>query len=268
MKRLISLLLFLTLCCAVQASARMNAYIAGCVASAATANHCDSTSDSDVLCEDSESTTNCGNEAADDSVCRNTWTVREASGSTVVFDAAHSGTLSCTDKGSRAVQITKTDTDATHGIIIAKTAVDATFVQFYLNVVAENANASEVYIAGIMDGSGNAIMQLRMTGKAANPTLRLLYYNGTGHAVGSESSALTVGTWYKIKMQYAVSTDTNGIVKLYVDAAEVTAITNNGSTRQAARYYWGNYDGGDADTYTIQIDDIKIDDDTEPGACS
>lgn len=34
MKRLISLLLFITLCCAVQASARMNAYIAGSVVSA------------------------------------------------------------------------------------------------------------------------------------------------------------------------------------------------------------------------------------------
>jgi hypothetical protein len=35
MKRLISLLLFITLCCAVQASARMNAYIAGSCSSAA-----------------------------------------------------------------------------------------------------------------------------------------------------------------------------------------------------------------------------------------
>jgi hypothetical protein len=35
MKRLISLLLFLTLCCAVQASARMNAYMAGSVAASA-----------------------------------------------------------------------------------------------------------------------------------------------------------------------------------------------------------------------------------------
>jgi hypothetical protein len=269
MKRLLPLLIFLLICSFAQtSSARMNAYIAGSVASTATANHCDSTSDSDVLCEDSESTTNCGNEAADDSVCRNTWTVLEASGSSVVFDASHSGTLSCTDKGSRAIQITKTETNAKNGIIIAKTAVDTTFVQFYLNVVAENANAGEVYIAGILDGSGNGVMQLRMTGKAANPTLRLLYWNGTGWGVGAESSALTVGTWYRIRMQYAASTDTNGIVKLYVDDAEVTSISNNGSTQQAGKYYWGNYNGGDTDTYTIQIDNIKIDDDTEPGACS
>lgn len=47
MKRLISLLLFLTLCCAVQASARMNAYIAGSTESVAAS--CTTSNDSALV---------------------------------------------------------------------------------------------------------------------------------------------------------------------------------------------------------------------------
>jgi hypothetical protein len=248
----------------------MNAYIAGSAASAAASNCCDSTSDADVFCEDSESTTDCGDEAANDSVCRNTWDSTEATDSTVVFDAAHSGTLSCTDKGSRAIQITKTSTDAPHGIKLAKSDESEVFVQFYLNVTESPANAEEIYIGSLNNAADSTrSVLLRLTGTATNPTLRILYENGSELSVGS-TTAITVGTWYRIRIHWkAASADpgSDGVVQFYVNDTNPTNISNNNSQNLVGLYRFGNANAADTGTYILQIDNIKVDNDTEPGAC-
>lgn len=268
MKRiiLIALLLFF----AFPAHAWMSMMQVAGAGGAAAAYHCDSVADSDVLCEDVESVTDCGDDAANDQNCRNiTWDSTETGG-TVIFDAAHNGTLSCADKGTRAIQITKDNTGSTMaGFKKSISDVDHVYVQFYLNVITSPANAAEIYIFYLTDTATNQTVYLRLTGTATAtaPTIRTVYHNGTGVTAGS-AQALTTGTWYRIRVEWAKSTDTNGIVKFTVGDTVVTNVTNNGSTRQAGFYQWGNVFGNDTDVFTIQIDNIKIDDDAEPGACS
>lgn len=273
MKRIILAFLFLIVL-ATPALGTDYAYLMGgrpAPGGAAVSVHCTNTADSDVFCEDFDNpSANYCVGSSGDANCRNTWTT-DTEGGSIDFTTAHSGTLSCGDNGSNALQLTKTTTYGVLYVRLSKVDADYAYVQFYMNLVSHNlANGAITNIFTMSDTSGNNTMHIRLNGTAdANaPYIQVLYHDGSKTQGGSEKT-ITPGTWYRIRVQWKKSSGSNdGFVKFYVDSTAVTEVTTNNSTRQTGRFSWGLSTGPDSDEFVLQVDNIKVDDDTEPGACS
>lgn len=219
----------------------------------------------DVLCEDLAGATECL--AGEASTCRGAWAAVVETGGTVVFNASHSGTLACTDKGSYAIQVDKTGNAAVNARF-NYTAKDTVYAQFYMNVVAEGlSDGQNDYLAQIVTDSGSNRLAVIIGQTAGQVYLKASYYTGSGGVHGSAYN-ISTGTWYRIQLRYTKSTDSNGVIEFHVDGNEVTNVTDNGATDQVTRFYVGAYNSGGAVTYTTQYDNIAVDDDTGQGACN
>jgi len=229
---------------------------------------CTGTSDADIACEDFEGSGECDNDGNPDEAdvcrCANGWTVVEDA-ATFTFDATHASGFSCADKDSHALEVVKTTDNGTTYAKKTWTDTDNAYIQFYMVVKTGIRTNNNTRIAVLLsDGNGALYLVLKEASGASS--LYIIYHNGSGTTTGSEQT-ISVGTWYRIRLTWKKSTDSNGVVKFEVDDTVVTNVTDNGSTYDTDEFRFGS-SGADTDAYTIQYDNLKIDDDTMPGGCS
>ena len=215
-----------------------------------------SSSDADVLGESFE-----GAEAGYDN---SGWSETEAGGSSIDPNASHSGTLSCTDKCVHAVAVVFDGSNATY-TEKSHTAKSTAHTQVNLNVVSESlANSDSQILFSVRSGAGDGLIAVYLYQHTDGVLKLRLYYRNDSNAwtqFGTDSGAITAGNWYRV----AITWVNGGTGRLYVDGTEIGSgfATCDSEDQTAVRL------GSSAvtETVTFQIDNLKIDDDTLPGAC-
>lgn len=220
----------------------------------------------DLLCEDFEGASDCGDDAANDQNCRNTgFVVTLGTDDTIDFTTAHSGTLGCTDKGSNAVQVAITaGSHATYAYKDLGATKAVTYTQFYVNVVSEGIGDSMV--TALVKGDqatngGTSLWYLNLYQTGGSLYLRLTYYNAAPFATITSSSPISAGTWYRINIY---TNTTTGDVSFSIDGSSQGTATDLGN--RPWRYLHIGDVASDAAT-TFQVDNIAVDDDTIQGDC-
>lgn len=219
---------------------------------------CDAVADADLFCEDfegAETITNDGTCA----VCAS-WTATET-GEGVVTCAAHSGTLGCDDLGSFALNSYGSDDEA----YIRRTWTDTNSFHtiFYFNFVTDNIDASGgdktlVYFKLEGDASQRAILYLIKRQADNSLDSALDYVTGST----SHDTNMSAGTWYQIEISYTFAN-----LSVWINDVLVHSVNPDDLDTDAA-YYGLKDDGTATGNNTIQIDNIKADDDTLPTGCS
>lgn len=140
------------------------------------------------------------------------------------------------------------------------------YIRFYLYVSSLPASGS-VDIIRVLQNSGARFMvgvALSSTG-----TLQLTYWNGSDAEtnIGSASSALSTGQWYRVEIKgTSLATAAGATVELKLDGSVVatgTSLTVCSVQVNAGEFRLGTQA---SNTSTIQYDDIAIDDAAYPGA--
>ena len=217
----------------------------------------------DSLCEDFEGSTACL--SGGDAACRSGWTALVTAGGSIDFTTTHGGTLACTDKGTNAVTVTVTNGETGY-LVTRDLGADkaVTYTQFYLRVVSEGLaeNHAVAIAVGINAVISATTWTVALYQGTTNLYLRLCWNNDSVCSLGT--TAVTIGTWYRVRVRHNV---TAGTADLKVnDTTEVTV--SSGVTGDSTRYLALGSSGWASDPLTTQIDNITVDDDTEPGACN
>lgn len=219
----------------------------------------------DQLCEDFEGATSCY--AAYDSVCRSTAaSLAVGSGDSIDFTTAHSGTLSCNDKGSNAAQTTITG--GSHSTSFRfNGAADQTHVygQFYVNIVSITlASGGDQTIFELSNSSGTQVALVSIHNASGVYTIRVA---STGMTSITGTTSISAGTWYRIGFEADEDADT---FKLYLDGAqEGSTATNFTNANTIRRYYFGSANGSKSATaMVIQYDNISMSTTALPGTCN
>jgi len=178
-------------------------------------------------------------------------------------DAAHSGTLACTDKGSQALEIKYGSSDGyCHSQLSTSGAQSNGYLQYYLNGVTVTGYSR------VMQGSVNADMSLpcmfvRVNLSGSDYTIRAEYINTSDSWAGGTSSAFALNTWHRVRIQWNSATS---IFKLWVDDSLVLDASDM-KTTCTPRYFSFGTGSTRTENDIVQFDNIKFDDDTMPGAC-
>lgn len=131
------------------------------------------------------------------------------------------------------------------------------FIRFYLRIAtAPDANTGIIMVGNTNVDTGANGLQLQLN---TDRTLQLNFWNGASQTnVGSPSSALSIGTWYRIELTYDDSVAGNTITAR-IDGAADFASGNGGDLGGNGFICWGNVDDCTTDIF---YDDIAINDDT------
>jgi len=230
---------------------------------------CTGVADADVLCEDFEGSYLCTN--------GNAWTEDTTEG-TVNEDAAHAVALAaCTDEGSKALQIDWDADTSTGGALYTKSydwgaGNDAAYVKFYVLFVDWPAlDADEEYCEFFsLYHTDDTRLIMRVTYEdTPDPDevyIDIRYYNGAAYASLYGNIPLSTGVWYKIELTAISSTQT-----ITLDIDDVQEVTDSGNMHDVDfdEIWFGDPSAVAAcSNMTIQIDNVKVDDDTIPGDCS
>jgi hypothetical protein len=227
----------------------------------ATCTSCTPGDPADVLCEDCEN--------SDAFWC--SWSEDIDAGNTVSCEN-HSGTLACTDKGSKAINVS---ISGSNGLSACKykdvTAVNSVYVNGYFNLVStanwdawESIDILRVY--NVTNSRILCVLYISYTGTEYKLSMRVTTTVGDDSVTGP---AISLNTWYRVGLSYTKNT-TNG-ASLWVSGTEYPA--DDGETtydNTVTRQYIGSQDWGSigaSETAVYQWDCVEIDDDTMPGAC-
>lgn len=234
-----------------------------------TCSSCTPGDPADVFCED------CENSGA--FWCSVTESV---DGTNDVSCAAHSGTLTCTDKGSYAIQV---DVDGGQGdmcYIYMTVSEDTIYVRGRFNFISWDGEASGDNVTLVTLANGTTILSiLRLRWNGSNFVIRFAMY-GQEAIEYNLGPSLSLGTWYDFYVSHTRNT-TDGAT-CYVNGSDVSA--NAGYTSQdlaCTRVYFGSIPVGDmtpvnlgtngidfsSDVVQYQFDIIEADDDTLPSTC-
>ena len=229
----------------------------------------------DVLCEDSDGAETVETGATD-------WTTAQCSDATYVqtistgayfYENAHSGTLSCSGKGSYAIEyyvIDASDDGSENAFMMVDiTEISNGYVNFYFNIVSESlANLENIMLFKFCSDNTCAgrLSYLQVLDDAGNLKLRTSHRIAAGtHTYTTGSTVLSTGTWYRVSYKWE-------------SGSAMSVLLNGGAEISSADVYsyniyaiqFGSQDLGTATNnhaVTIQMDLLGMDDDTMPGAC-
>lgn len=264
--------------------ARTNPYVAGagvaaaaqtayCTAANACANlaadHCDQ------ACEDFDSgSTDCdGAGAGTDANCERSYTVTIASGDSIDFVAAPSGSYPCTGTtNTNVAQVVMSAANKTTYFTSTGSNGTSGYYQFYVNVTSSSLNTSTGYMRmfQVTNTSSNDVAILRVQGVSGALKFNFCVWNGTDITTlcaNAGTGSVTTGTWYRVRISLDTGTTT---AKLYVgDTEEVSHSGFNASNaRTPGKWMVGQGGANNTAAITWQIDNIAWDDDTLPSACN
>ena len=229
-------------------------------------DHCDSCPDAangaDVRCEDFEGT---------GYLCTG-WAETIDGANSIDKDAAHSGALSCTDKGSGAFEFTidesggETGEDARAQVTI--TATGTLHKVYYFNIVSEDLVDGEQI--GLMDfRSGGTFVAgisfIHTSGNLRTYTQWRKDDDTNQYSLGGTN--IVVGTCYKLDVSYISGTS----VDVELNDVSQTAISANVKTLDVTIIGIGAHDilsGATGKTVVVQLDNMRWDDDTLPSDCA
>ena len=255
--RLLLLYVLLSLCCVVQVQARGGCAAAGGgVSAAAVADHCASgctPDDADFACLDFET-----------GAVECSFAETVGAGASISY-VSHTNTFSCTDKGSKAMQVVAKDTTATY-IKRDMGSTKSTFaLQFYFQVTSETLANTEVYRLFVAEQINESTSAMRISFIDTSGTLYLGFYlNQTADIVVNSTNAIALNTWYRIRLFFVDETT----LKVHLAQHNGTAIetiydsdvSGAPSGSNVPRYlYFGGHNVNAVGDVTLQYDNIKID---------
>jgi hypothetical protein len=225
------------------------------------ADGCTGEADADIKCEDNEGSETIANDGSD-ARCSG-WTAVESGGGTVT-QAAHSGTFSCSDKGDKALNTAGWNENAY--ISQGFTDVNDFYNIFYINFATDNittggSDKTLGFYKALDDGSTE--FSLSFLKDDTDQSLGFqLQYEQSGTKWAQNDYGITANTWYQIEISYVATNLTvlingNSLFNKTVDNAQVDVVQ-----------YGMNNLGDAGGNNVIQIDNMKEDDDTLPGACA
>jgi hypothetical protein len=235
------------------------------------------TDPTDEICEDAAGTNVIETGTDDFDTARHAWDSATMDGNNTLYEAAHSGTLSCKGKGDYAIQVfvdNDTGSDYTAAIKESITATSSLYANFYINIISADWEHSEdLALFSFVNAAGGAWHTVLYLKRSGSNLYFLLGYTDDGwtHQQEIGTTVISMGTWYRIGLEWNQNT-ANG-AKLYLNGS--IEVTGSGTTvDQAVGQVWpGAVDGvssmeQDADAVTYQLSNIGIDNDTMPGACN
>uniref|UniRef100_A0A6H1ZA02 Putative lectin/glucanase superfamily protein n=2 Tax=viral metagenome TaxID=1070528 RepID=A0A6H1ZA02_9ZZZZ len=214
----------------------------------------------DVLCEDFD---------LSEYICSWTETTTDCASGYPNGDATHSGTLSCTDKGAYALEIKYAAsplTEVCSSRIDAGSAITAGHIQFYLNVIDAAIGSGSVALAqatASVDGTNDIFAWKIIYRSSTQYDLYCYCYNTSATYSSIVSISMNEGTWYGVGLTY----DTNaGTAEMFIGGISKGTVSNLNNTRDPRYFFVGSVIDVEPDT-DFQVDLLKWDDDTMPGAC-
>ncbi len=263
---IIGLILCVSLALSQDQVARMSVGVVGGGAAAAGVAYCSSctgTTDADVICDGFENT---------DCI----WTDTDG-GSACTIDHSNTATagIGCTDAETKSLLFTKTAAASQncYSTVDAGAAKASLFIQFYINPIAvppSDTNAVEIVWVSTVAGGTDRCFQLKLKNNATANNFVVDYWNGSGYNTWTGSTAYTTSTWYPVRLEWVSGTS----MKIYVDwnndgvyTTELEDTTTIG-TRSCQYISFASNMSAVSYAVTVEYDNIKIDDDTRPTACT
>ena len=274
MKKLILSILFI-LCLSFQASA-WNPFVV--VSGGGISDYCSSCTPgdpTDEFCEDAEGSNTIETGATDFTTAQcSGWTPTIDTGA-YLYEQGHSGSLSCSNKGSYAIQYQVIDVDNNDSedasLSIDTTDSDLLYVNFYFNVIssAMSDDSERVGLATIAAyDAGNEKLVSVAIDYQTDPLLRIAMSNRNGAAGSTDTYGTTTivpGTWYRGTLIWNRGTAASFLLNGSVETtnADIDDLTSKGvtigstnATTQVANH-----------SVVIQMDMVGIDLTADPGVC-
>ena len=247
------------------ASASAPAYCTS--ATACGSNHCA------LLCEDMQGSADCGDETADDSVCRVEWDSTETGeGSSVIFDNSPSAGLGCTNPNTQNAKVTLAGTTGHTAYFKKNLGADYSTtlgVSFYWYTSAVgNTNGQLIKLFGAEDSSNQTVLGLYLYRGAASNYLRITYCKDDACAtsVDASTTAFAADTWYRISLLWVPGADNSGTLDVYVNSTHELDIGDLDNYRSIRNVIFGQQ-LAPSYSYSGQFKNIRIDNTQIPEAC-
>jgi hypothetical protein len=226
-----------------------------------------SCSDADLICESFE-----GPLGPNSEYDLSGWT-ETTTGGTIDAGATHSGSLSCTDKGSDAYDIDySTPASPLNASYDLGSEVDPIWIHFYFYLTSESINAfSNAYFMEAENGADANCLDFRINDNNGNYKFKLTWHDvGVTGPTITQSSTFNLNTWYRVGIKYD---NGNDIVELWFGAVggaftKVAERTSENAPDRSIRYIrLGDSSGIGSYAIRYQLDNVKLDNDTMPGPC-
>jgi len=234
-----------------------------------------SCTDADTICDDYDSDQDCGNDAANAQICRESWTVTEANGA-LTFAGTASGSIGG-QSGTYVAEFNKSGDTSTDGqLAIQVVELTTEYVQFYFNIVSATIDANGRWgtlLYGHNAGYTEAYATIRweITDRTASPMeykLVLGHFNQAGAAQTDDSSVTTmqVGTWYGARVYWLKNQESAGVAwwaDYNLDGSFTSqTVADGGSTHNDNIVNFGHssyISATDGNLIKIQYDMLKVD---------
>jgi len=239
--------------------------------SAAVDPYC-TTNASETFCEDMASTTDCGTTSTDEA-CRTTWTETLAGTGSIDWTTAIGGTAICTDMGDNAVRLIQTSQDAANQAFARNdlgSSQATTYTQFFFRIESEGLGDLQYHIVAQATNATNwsapawnfSVFQSNVDG-----LLYTRFFHGATTDYGT--TALSVGTWYGVRVKWIANTADTGR-QWWVNYSGSTWTDEGAATSEnvSVRYIYLSGIGQTQRIVTMDIDNIAIDTTNMPGDCA
>ncbi len=226
-----------------------------------------SCTDADLVCEDYDYTSDCGNDAAGATNCRVTHVVDETY-ATITF--AKSGSA-CAGKGSYVAGLEDTSADGVPNVYIDGGAGHSVwYIQIYfrlLNDLSSNTRASYIVWGDTSTSFSNIAFELQFVRvSAGNYKVCTYHYNRTGYELNcSTKTDFQLNTWYGGRLFYDDDVSEGIGIAAYhqpdvtTDSWTQIAITTPLTPARTARYLAVQPNGIAVETNDLDIDMLKAD---------
>jgi hypothetical protein len=277
MKKLLICLLLLPSLAWGQEYARMNPYILGSSVPVAAVTYCTSatecgTNHCDLLCEDFEGATDCGDVSTIEK-CRTTYDETIATDDTIAFNNTPYAGLTCTSGNNQNMKI---NYSAINHVTTAKFAFSSSLSVFggrFYVLFAAMPEASKIPQFFVIENSSNqTTLIFSVFGHATTPRFRTTYFNTAGSSATVDDADITVAanTWYQINFIYNATAGTLLAKAQAIGGTEYTIadVSDVKSDRAGKNVYIGNRAASSATPYlSPEYKNIRLDSTQVPEAC-
>ena len=216
-----------------------------------------------LLCEDFEGSTQCY--SGYDSVCRRASSSKYINGTGAIdYTTTHSGSFSCTDKGSNAFRASHSSSAswAEECTPISGSEQSVVYGQMYVYLetmtLSANSRQSIFMVGNTSSNTSYTINVINLSGK--------LYFEFESSGMTTiTSSEVTTGKWYRIQW---VADNTNDTFTAYLNGNSQGTSTNFTTSNLQRFLCLGSNDYRNATKFSVQYDNIALSSSALPGSCN
>jgi hypothetical protein len=238
------------------APAAWSSYTVVC-APAAGGMSCD---DADLVCESFE-----GSLGPNSEYDLSGWT-ETTTGGTIDAGKAHSGSLSCTDKGSDAFELNYTTPASPLYASYDMGSDQDIYISFYFYLVSETIPTwSTVNIFDMRNAANGSSFIIRLWDDNGDYKFGVGWYTSPSWYYLTATDTFNISTWVFVQIEY---NDTTNVVKLYLNEGTPVSRTSETAPDRKVRYFTvGNRTSIGTSTVKFELDNLKVDSTSLPGAC-